>query len=256
MNISKPVFVVIALLTHGVAHAADDIAVPHQFNAGQKAVAAQVNENFAALIQVLNAQSARIAQLETALAALQKNSALDLDGVMSVDSDSYGHRRVLFTGVNVQIVNGADKTDSINGVGNLIVGYNEANASGVELCSFGFTTDPDECKDAGFTWGTSFKSGSHNIVGGYGASYANFGGLVVGVNNTITNNYASISGGAANIASAYGGSVSGGASNLAYGNISAVHGGEANVTVSNLSSILGGNQQQTYTSLETIPPIP
>ena len=57
--------------------------------------------------------------------------------------DGFGNmiETVRFTGVNVQIVNGLDDTETINGAGNLIVGYNEP------------PNDAD-------------RTGSHNLVGG------------------------------------------------------------------------------------------
>jgi hypothetical protein len=61
------------------------------------------------------ALEARVAELETLLAAL----SLEADG-----------RTLRFTGVNVQIVSGSGATDGpVNGLGNLIMGYNEDEAT-------------------------------------------------------------------------------------------------------------------------------
>jgi len=61
----------------------------------------------------------------------------------------------VITGVNVRIRNGSGQTSTINGKGNLIVGYDEANAD-------------DE------------KTGSHNLVVGPYHSYPSYAGLVTG----------------------------------------------------------------------------
>ncbi len=84
---------------------------------------------------------------------------------------------IVFEDVNLQIVNGNGATDSTvqdddgNGVGNLIVGYNEKRSSG------------------------SNKSGSHNLIVGPYNNYPSYGGLVAGSYNTISGNYSSVSGG-------------------------------------------------------------
>jgi len=79
---------------------------------------------------------------------------------------------ITFSGVNVHVVNGTGTTDgSVNGVGNLIVGYNELRGTGDD------------------------RTGSHNIVVGKRHNYSAYGGLVAGYNNTISGVYASVSGG-------------------------------------------------------------
>ena len=42
-----------------------------------------------------------------------------------------------FTGVNVQVVNGAGSTATANGTGNLIVGYDETDTSLASRCTLG-----------------------------------------------------------------------------------------------------------------------
>ena len=59
----------------------------------------------------------------------------------------------------------------VNGLGNLIVGYDEPRLSG------------------------SDKTGSHNIVVGFRHNYSSYGGLVVGEYNEIAGGYATVSGG-------------------------------------------------------------
>jgi len=82
---------------------------------------------------------------------------------------------VFFTGCNVNIRNGLNKTESLNGLGNLIVGYNEQQ--------------PDS------TLPLYDRSGSHNLGVGPQHTYSSMGGFVAGLANTIGSRYTSVSGG-------------------------------------------------------------
>jgi hypothetical protein len=121
-------------------------------------------------------------------------SPLDFMSVVQID-DGKGNMidTVRFTGCNVQVVNGMDDTETINGAGNLIVGYNEFR----EGILYG---DPPE----------NDRTGSHNVVGGTGNNYLSHGGLVVGFQNTISGSHASVSGGGGHNASGFASSISGG----------------------------------------------
>ncbi len=171
---------------------------------------------------------------------------------------------IRISGVNVQIVNGLNATNgnpmnpgalagAINGLGNLIVGYNELGNPHGDL-----------------------RIGSHNLVVGHGHSYRSFGGLVVaqdnyletaytsvtggrfnyggsvgssvsgGRGNTASGDYASVSGGRYNVSSGYGAAISGGSYGLASGIDSAISGGALNTTTTSNSSISGGVQNVTY----------
>jgi hypothetical protein len=124
-----------------------------------------------------------------------------------------------FTGTNVHIRNGLGSTNGnpsdpratqpalsvVNGLGNLIVGY---NAEG------GIADFPKS------------RVGSHNLVLGDFNYYMSFGGIAAGRDNVMLAPYAS---------------VLGGRSNRASGDFSAVVGGAFNITDGNTSSILGGN---------------
>ena len=82
---------------------------------------------------------------------------------------------VLISGANLQVVSGSGETaEAVNGTGNIIIGYDE---------------------DSG-----NDKSGSHNLVVGFGHTYSSYGGIVVGFKNSITGVYSSVSGGAGNTA--------------------------------------------------------
>ena len=107
---------------------------------------------------------------------------LNYMSVVQID-DGFGNMidTVRFTGCNVQIVNGLDDTETINGAGNLIVGYNEPPG--------GFQAPPPD------------RTGSHNIVAGKSNNYSSYGGLVVGDSNSISGGFAAVSGGHENTAS-------------------------------------------------------
>jgi trimeric autotransporter adhesin len=146
-----------------------------------------------------------------------------------------GTNEVVITG-NLRIVNGLGSTSCTdaqnelipncpNGLGNLIVGYNEPRSSLVLFGDFG----PDN------------HTGSHNIVVGQFHNFSSFGGLVVGQFHEISGEFASVSGGASNTASGFGSTVSGGLGNTASGIFSSVSGGSGNTASGINSSVSGGS---------------
>jgi hypothetical protein len=95
----------------------------------------------------------------------KKLAAMDFDDAAN---------EVVITGANLRIVNGLGTTDTANGLGNLIVGYNESRP-------------PNE--------GPDVRAGSHDVVVGRRLNFSSFGGLVVGFLNEISGRFASVSGG-------------------------------------------------------------
>jgi hypothetical protein len=144
---------------------------------------------------------------------------------------SGGLNEVVITGANLRIVNGLGATDTTNGLGNLIVGYNELRLEQLQIC-----TPPTLpfCKDT--------RTGSHNVVVGRQNNFSSFGGLVVGDLNEIRGEFASVSGGFLNIASGDLSSVSGGQENTASGSLSSVSAGIQNTASGILSSVSGGQE--------------
>jgi hypothetical protein len=153
--------------------------------------------------------------------------------VVELPVDDFGRTAtaIRFEGVNVQIVNGLGATNGdpvdplgdskaadVNGLGNLIVGYNELRSS-------------PELND---------RSGSHTLVVGQQHNFSTFGGLLAGVDNTITGIYAAVSGGWGNRASGQGSAVNGGWENLASGHCAAVGGGRENTASGAYASVGGG----------------
>jgi hypothetical protein len=127
---------------------------------------------------------------------------------------------VFITGANLHIVNGLGATDTVNGVGNLIVGYNEP------------TGGP--------------QNGSHNVIVGRFHEFSSYGGLVVGEVNSILGPFSSVTGGFLNRAAGIHSSISGGGFNAAGGDSSSIQGGSNNNTRGNLSSITGGSGNITF----------
>lgn len=123
---------------------------------------------------------------------------------------------IKFEGVNVQIVNGAGKTATTNGEGNLVVGYDE-------------------------NVGKHAQTGSHNLILGEEQTYTSYGGILAGAMNSITEPGASVTGGKENHASKEYASVSGGWKNAASGELSSISGGDSGEATGRYSSISGGN---------------
>jgi len=130
---------------------------------------------------------------------------------------------------NLNIVNGSGSTDGlVDGLGNLIVGYNEPRGTGND------------------------RSGSHNIVVGTEHNFLSYGGLVAGKYNTIKSGCACVSGGYNNTASGWNSSVSGGYQNKANGISSSVSGGYQNTASGNYASVSGGNKNMASGSITSV----
>jgi hypothetical protein len=176
--------------------------------------------------------SASTEELEARVAALEA-----LLAGFTVEGDT-----LVLSGMNLQIVNGTGATDGgsedacrrdkdcadgfcsqdhvcavTNGLGNLIVGYNEA--------------DDDD-----------LKSGSHNVIVGPFHSYSGYGALVAGHDNRVERESASVVGGQQNEATEAYASVSGGRGNQASGVSASVAGGSENSSEDDNAAILGGSE--------------
>jgi hypothetical protein len=147
----------------------------------------------------------RMATLEQKLAAMAYDPAAN---------------EVVITGANLRIVNGLGNTETMNGLGNLIVGYNEVRPPESGLLNN--------------------RTGSHNVVIGEWNNFSSFGGLVVGFYNEVSGIFASVSGGSQNIASGRLASVSGGLFNRVSGSFASVSGGNDNTASGGTSSVSGG----------------
>ena len=151
--------------------------------------------------------------------------------VAAGDINGLAGPHVIFSGANVHIRNGDASGDSFvsNGLGNLIVGYNQSG---------GFV--PEE------------RGGSHNVVVGPYHRY-NFGvGLVAGFANRLGGFGASVSGGSNNSAMGTFAAVSGGDNNTASGDTASVSAGQLNVASGVLSSVSGGFNNQATATASTV----
>jgi hypothetical protein len=224
---------------------ARQVMPPHRFTNGEVADADEVNANFDELSAGINDNDERLAALEAKVAAwepiLEHLSLVELD-----DGRGNKLRTVRFSGVNVQIVNGLGFTNGnaetqmlleidgnpvpviANGLGNLIIGYQEHRApffaDGREV-----SLPPDE------------RTGSHNLVIGNWQNYTSVGGLVAGFGNAVAGIYAAVSGGAFGQASGLVSAVAGGSANHASGTASVVSGGNGNEARGISAGVSGGS---------------
>ncbi len=152
---------------------------------------------------------------------------------------------LVLSGMNFQIVNGSGATDGgtgvrcrrdrecpdgfctqehtcavTNGLGNLIIGYNEAD------------TDDE-------------RNGSHNLVVGPMHSYTGYGAIVAGQDSRVERESATVTGGHENHATGAFASVTGGRANEASGVSASVAGGSENSSEDDNTAILGGSENVT-----------
>jgi hypothetical protein len=130
-------------------------------------------------LQVVTAGDGPSLSIPDRFAALERKlTPLSFDAAMN---------EVRITGANLRLVNGLGSTETMNGLGNLLVGYNEP-------------------RDGGETR----QTGSHNVVVGQGHQFSSIGRLVVGLQNEIRGAFAAVSGGMRNTAAVQFSAVSGG----------------------------------------------
>jgi hypothetical protein len=122
---------------------------------------------------------------------------------------------IQFSGTNVQIINGEGKTATINGEGNLIIGYDENSAK-------------------------REQTGSHDLILGEDQGSTSYGAILAGANNSVTKPFGSVTGGADNTVSALGASVGGGTENKASGEFASVSGGDSGTASAQRASVSGG----------------
>ncbi len=121
----------------------------------------------------------------------------------------------IFNRTNIQVQSGAGSTTAtINGLGNLIVGYN------------GKVNQP-----------TAKRTGSHNLIVGDDHDYQNYGGFVSGSQNILIGGFSTVAGGSGSTASGTNSTVAGGSGSTASGTNSTVAGGSGNEAGRDGSSI-------------------
>ncbi|MFK8012436.1 MAG: hypothetical protein AB8B80_10370 [Marinicellaceae bacterium] len=203
---------------------------------------------------------AAVADIDTRFNIIEDNSVLELDGYLMLSTVD-GYDTAEFTNINVQINSGAGSTIStVNGLGNLTIGYNETSDFAQEFCSNANYLNENECSNInGHDWGRNVRTGSHNLILGIQNSYTRVGGIVSGQNNVnnaiyssivggrnnrVGSEWSTVTGGNTNIigpAAAYS-SISGGFQNTTFGLYSSVTGGQLNIASNTYSSVSGGRR--------------
>jgi len=237
-----------AAVVLAMSHAAHAQVALHEFRAGERARAADVNDNFRGLKDAVEASQRENAELRGQIKELQDALAnvIALRDTLSIENVN-GVRTVRFSGVNLQVVNGTNSTESVNGVGNLIIGYDETNTSARIVCSLATDingnslTTESACLAAGGTVAIERKTGSHNLVMGSQNSYSSAAGIVAGRGNFITGLYASNLGGTGNLTSGQFAVNVAGQGNHPVGIASAILTGANNTASSNNASVSGGS---------------
>jgi hypothetical protein len=140
-----------------------------------------------------------------------------------------GKPTITFTGANVQIVDGAGSTATVNGTGNLVVGYDENPLKVAQTGSHDLILG----RDQSFT-------GYGELLGGFGNSASGNYAVVLGQGNSAGGPYATVTGGFSNAANGLAVSVSGGVHNTAVGADTSVTGGQDNFSQGDYTSVSGG----------------
>jgi hypothetical protein len=142
-----------------------------------------------------------------------------------------GKPTIQFSGVNLQLINGSGSETTLNGEGNLVIGYNPA--PGIQTGSHNLLLGIGDQADLSYG---GINAGLHNTINGPGAS------VLGGNENTASGLQSTVTGGALNTASGQDSSVSGGAENGASGIDSSISGGSVNTASGFESSSTGGSE--------------
>lgn len=136
----------------------------------------------------------------------------DLDAYLNVDPSTDS---VVFSAANVYVQSGSGTTHgTTNGLGNLIVGYDEDNGDD--------------------------KTGSHNLIVGRYHTYSSYGGIVGGRDNAVTGSEASVLAGLGGVASGNGSAIISGVYGESSGDYSAVVAGFDSMASGTYAAAIGG----------------
>ena len=195
----------------------------------------------------------RVDGLETKVTALEDK----LSKVRYEPKGLNGLPTVKITGANLQIVNGTGAGENLDGLGNVIVGY-DGHADDIKQ------TGSDNLVIGGdqtFTsWG-DLRAGSQNIVsaphavafGFRNQATGRWSSVIGGDRSSAEGDWASVSGGLRNFAVGQLSSISGGADNRAPGQEASISGGANNRASADFSSVLGGREIRVRRNYETSP---
>ena len=152
-----------------------------------------------------------------------------------------GKPTVKFASVNVQILDGSGATSTVNGTGNLVLGYDED--AGSQSGSHNLILGEDQTATS---YADVIGGDANTVSAPYGAAFGavntveGSSSFAAGETNFASGNTASVTGGNNNVASGELSSISGGERNTASGTQSAVTGGEDNTANEPLTSVFGG----------------
>jgi len=173
----------------------------------------------------LSGVTSDITLLQAEVDDLENEIVYDLGDYVSVSTS----RNIVYVAdANLHIRDGSGGTDgSTNGLGNLIIGYDEDD-------------------------GADDKSGSHNIILGEDHSYSGYGGIVSGHNNTISGRDASAIGGQTNTVTGDNAVTIGGQTTLVDGWSAAALGGTGNIASGLTAAIVGGQDNEALSSQSVV----
>jgi hypothetical protein len=225
--------------------ATSELIIPNQFTSGTRAVAADVNANFDATCTAVNdiqtqntalltqittlainienltsrvdsqqlengEMRVEIDTLQASVDILESDSVSGSSAILSITNDRQDNPAALFNWVNLHVNNSLGSTNTVNGLGNLIIGRDERSSSTTEMCSIGEFDNQTDCEVSSGLWSIVHKSGSHNLVIGPENNYSQSGSIVAGFRNNILARSSSTIGGARNTARVDISSISGG----------------------------------------------
>ena len=233
--------------------------------AGTAFAGASSTHSASALQGQISALQRRLSQDEAAIGRLQallSGVTLSRDGSTLVIAGHGGNthsalKTVLFKGVNVQVVSGTGIETTLNGLGNLIVGYADNSGGGPRTGSNNLITGDNGV----WTSYGGLLAGDFNqihgpfdsVPGGRSSTAAGFDTTVAGGAGNLASGFAATAnGGLANIANGFYAATSGGALNTARGETSSVSGGRRNIAFGSASSVSGGLDNAARGSLDSI----
>lgn len=186
------------------------------------------------LFSVIQLMQAQITALQAQVASLEASAIPGLNAYLSVDDSAH---TVLVSGANLQVVNGLGTDLSQNSLGNVIAGYNTP-ANEAHLLQ---------------------RTGSHNVIVGYGHRYTGNCNLIGGQDNWANGTWSlllgsqsvdnggrnALLGGANNVSSGFNNVVVGGAANVVEGEKNLIAGGESNQSAGTFNMVAGGSESQS-----------
>jgi len=208
----------------------------------------------------------QVAALHAEVKRLNGNTVLKLNHAVDLQNVD-GQPTAIFSGINLQVVNGTGDQFTLNGRGNLTVGYTSPRTFGDPICSDGAFLTQSDCESNRKIWGMHHTSGSHNLLLGTGNSYSNQGAIIGGSHNAVNAPSSSILGGWGNVAGAIvtsilggghntaikeGATMSGGLNNRGEGFYSSLGGGVFNTTNGDHSVVSAGAHNQTTGAFSTV----